>query len=447
MPKKKKTQRQWTSSLRDFAASGKETLGSGAAPNKHTSKQIRDAYEAIQKCPVQRGHTGNDGIASFFGASGTGGGACKCKWHDGTHGLLKQYFSQQAAATTPAPTALPPIVVPFLIPEKPDHFKSIENVIDKTKTYVAKPSKSKVVFDLTVFGHTDGSCPNCGGVPRPRNDLLKSVRTIHTLSQPRFVQGVGMGCTTCNRTWQSFKKGYVETLPKYKQKELDAIIVGNANGIDMELVVMLRSGSSALSIQRACFANLIRWHEQLRDGYLHRCQLQRALGMIVDPRPFPLAPDPSWAAKQEMLMRAFIRDYLSVRNGLNREMAALRSEHSIAIDHQAKVVKHAKGGNASQTFAAVSDTGLVLAYVAVPNEDMAWVDLLMKEIVERHGGILDPNNKHRLSEVGEMPPLVYVDKDCCNGREGGRTDGNKYFYGMLKLCWTPSTSSVVLGGR
>ena len=63
-----------------------------------------------------------------------------------------------------------------------------------------------------------------------------------------------------------------------------------------------------------------------------------------------------WVAKAAMLMKAYIRDYLSVRPELCREMASLRSVQSLAADHQAKVVKHAKGGDAEQTFAVVGDS-------------------------------------------------------------------------------------------
>lgn len=115
-------------------------------------------------------------------------------------------------------------------------------------------------------------------------------------------------------------------------------------------------------------------------------------------------------------------------------MASYKLEVCLAANHQAKVVRHAKGNAATQSFTVVAETGIVLAYLAVLNEDMMWVDKgSMVEIVERHGDKVDPNNPHRLLEQGSLPDRIYLDKDCCNGKEGGRTEQNKYFYGMVKV--------------
>ena len=434
MPKEAKTKRQWTADLRAFAASGKPSLGRGAAPNAHTDAAIKDGYDAIRRCPK---HTKSGGMASFLANGSAGGGGCNCKWHDGSHDLIQRFFPPQPNPPTrparPAPAPPAPLVeIPFMIPEVPKAKKSISDVSDKTHTYSVKPTGSRAVFDLTVFGHTDGKCPHCGGIPTTLSHLSAWVKIIHTIHLPRFVQGARMSCSRCNATWQTYEKGYVDTLPKSKQMELNAVIVGKSDGVDMSLVTMMRSGDNPANVERTCTANLHRWHNSLKDAYKRQCRSERALGRNVVEREFP-EMEMGWVAKAPLCMKAFIRDYLTVRPELNREMASLRSEQSLAIDHQAKVVKHAKGGDAEQTFAVVSDTGLVLGYYAVPGEDMKWVHHAMKEIVERHGGKLDPVNKHQLLERGELPEVIYVDKDCCNGKEGGRTEENSYFYGMLKL--------------
>lgn len=126
-------------------------------------------------------------------------------------------------------------------------------------------------------------------------------------------------------------------------------------------------------------------------------------------------------------MRAFIRDFLTSREGLKREMAALKSEHALAIDHQAKVVKRAKSDDAQQSCTISLDLGLVLGYYAVPTEDMHWMDTAMKEIVERHGAALDPDNTDQVLVRGDLPAAIFVDKDCCNGEEGGRDDSSLIF--------------------
>ena len=122
-------------------------------------------------------------------------------------------------------------------------------------------------------------------------------------------------------------------------------------------------------------------------------------------------------------------------------MASITSQFSLAIDHQAKVVGHAKGGKGSVSFTVVGDSGHILFYGVVPNDDLAWTDSAMREILKRHGAKIDPThsvdpkNPHKLKLVdrGRLPPVIYVDKDCCNGVEGGRTEDTKYFYGMEKL--------------
>ncbi|KAL7538191.1 hypothetical protein ACHAXR_008351 [Thalassiosira sp. AJA248-18] len=182
------------------------------------------------------------------------------------------------------------------------------------------------------------------------------------------------------------------------------------------------------------------WHDQLKDDFDHWREAAREaaslLGKTVVAEESPKIEDEDmkgWIAKKEVAMRAFIRDFLSVRDGLYCEMKSYWSEASLAIDHQAKAAKHAKGSDASQFFTVVADIGIVLGYYAVPNEDMEWVHEAMKEIVEQHGGKLDPDNHHRLLERGLLPSVVYLDKDCCNGKEGGGTEQNEYYYGMIKL--------------
>ena len=51
-----------------------------------------------------------------------------------------------------------------------------------------------------------------------------------------------------------------------------------------------------------------------------------------------LRPDDSYVTKLQIVIRAFLRDYISVRNALLREQASFKSQHTMAIDHQYKVV-------------------------------------------------------------------------------------------------------------
>lgn len=99
--------------------------------------------------------------------------------------------------------------------------------------------------------------------------------------------------------------------------------------------------------------------------------------------------DPSFVAKQDAVTNAFLRDYVTVRDGLLREMASLKSEKTMAMDHQHKVVRHAIGQKARYSFTIVGDGGIVLGYYAVPDDGEAWIKAAMLEMVARHGAVLD----------------------------------------------------------
>ncbi|KAL9189375.1 hypothetical protein ACHAXT_009050 [Thalassiosira profunda] len=103
-------------------------------------------------------------------------------------------------------------------------------------------------------------------------------------------------------------------------------------------------------------------------------------------------------------------------------MASILSVVALSIDHQRKVVKRAKGNDGTQSFAVVGDGNTVLAYVVVPDTNMTWAEQCMREILARHGATLAPDDCNRLVERGTLPPVVYVDCNCCNGKVGGRTD-------------------------
>lgn len=446
MPNTGKSPAEWTRALVEFADSKRKNRGQGGDPPKG---EFKDEYEKIKICPA---HSGNGAISSFVGGGRSRNNnedPCNCNWHNKTHQRIIQYIPTRVEPPTATATATPanepdPVDVPLLIPEQQKARESISDVRGKCEIIPGREKiidgvKCKVEFDLLLFGPVDGKCPHCGGTPKDNGRNI-SIKTIHTSCLPRFVQGMGLRCTStsCGKTWQSFEKGYVDTLPKQTRGKLNAIIVGKSDGIDMELVTSIRSGDSAANIQRNCVANLMRWHSEMKTCYRSRRRGKERLGVRVGPERFPKV-EYRWAAKQEQILRAFIRDYLSVKDSLYREMASLISTLALAIDHQAKVVKHAKGDDALQSFSVVSETGHVLGYYCVPNSDMKWVDIAMKEIVERHGGELekittaDGDDGYRVTEKGALPDVVYVDCDCCNGQQGGRTDDNKFFFGMIKI--------------
>ena len=185
-----------------------------------------------------------------------------------------------AAAPTetqqPAPPP-PPIDIPFNIPQKPDAITGIgskKNIED-----VVKVHKQEGRFDLLIFGPTYGKCPHCGGSNIESTNVNPCVKTIRTLAKPRFVQGMGMKCndTSCNgKRWQTFESTYVSTLPPRIQRELNAQVVGAADGICMEAVIQMRLGVTAAALEKTSRANLTIWHNyELRDKYKDRVKSVR----------------------------------------------------------------------------------------------------------------------------------------------------------------------------
>jgi hypothetical protein len=63
-------------------------------------------------------------------------------------------------------------------------------------------------------------------------------------------------CAACDFGFTSYNKDYVDTLPQGIRIELNAIVAGNSNGIDMSLVRMMRNDITPASIEGTCQANL-----------------------------------------------------------------------------------------------------------------------------------------------------------------------------------------------
>lgn len=446
---KAKGDRAWAVKLYGLTRPGGRTLlRRGEAP---PTGKWKTEYDKVKECPKQRDisrqrrHQQTTLNTYIAGAGGSGELVqCTCGWHDGAPNPspllhLVPPASTQATATAagpagpvspqpPPPQEQLPRRVDFGLLQRPSPRTSILDVRDKHCTY-QKDGR----YDLVVFGRTDGRCPVCGSSIDPSHHKLNSsLKIIHTKGHPRFAQGIGLKCfnRACRATFQSYEESYVQTLPKH-MRTLNAIIAGAADGVDMEIVVDLRIGHSAKSVEDASRANLMRYHNQRRAAYEQKCATLTSTNIAVEDRAFPSLDD-SLVCKASMATRAFLRDFATQRPWLYSEMASNKSEQAMACDHQAKVVRRSKDKEAQQSFTVVGDGGLVLVYIAVPDGNMKWVDTAMVELVKRHGATLDPSNRHRVTERGSLPFIIYVDTDCCNGHHGGRTDETKWFYGMIK---------------
>jgi hypothetical protein len=146
-------------------------------------------------------------------------------------------FLQQCPLLPPLPLQIIILhitTVNFAIPKKPLPRTTISDVRHKRTIF-----KSAGYYDLEVFGFVNGKCPHCHSTPSSKHKLNTKVKIIHTLGEPRFVQGIGMFCDRCNGAgWQSYEQTYVDTLAKQQKQKLNAVIVRSADGIDMDVVVL-----------------------------------------------------------------------------------------------------------------------------------------------------------------------------------------------------------------
>lgn len=416
-----KTPAQWRLDFIKLARSNKVNLR-GKAPNVNDTAN-HTTYTKIINCPLWKRDGVKSGTQLNLFNQPTTVASCNCDYGE-YHGVPAPEANAPAIAAPPQQQQSI-ITIPFNIPEKPDPIKRKSNIKDQIKVV-----ETKGKFDLLVFAPTWGRCIHCGSTNITDTNVNDKVKTIRTLGKPRFVQGMGMKCNRCNgKAWQTFESTYVSTLPPEDQHELNAQIVGASDGICMDAVVQMRVNVSASHLEKTSRVNLTRWHTSLKSDYKKKVKASRGMGNAVIEDGFPPMNE-SYVAKSASITNAFLRDYANHRDSLNREMASIQSEQSIAVDHQYKVVRKVKGKKATQSFCIMGDGGVVLGYYAVPDTHGDWLHDAFMEIVERHGAMLDDESKRCIVQ-GSLPPIIYVDTGCCGGK-AGRNDGNKWLYGMLK---------------
>ncbi len=105
------------------------------------------------------------------------------------------------------------------------------------------------------------------------------------------------------------------------------------------------------------------------------------------------------------LTAMFVKDYWENKPHIMRELRAVTSAHSLAVDHQRKVVKRTLGsgivGSGGQTFTICGDLGVICGVYVVPDTGLSWTKDAMEEVVDRH------------KTNGRVPPYLYVDCGCC----------------------------------
>jgi len=301
-----------------------------------------------------------------------------------------------------------PFNFPHIIP------KARENT-SEVKGIQHWPSKTANHFSLHTFCPYDGKCTKCGSSSMDGGSNKKTVRIILCNGLPRFIQSLSIHCRDCKETTMAYEHKYVATLDQGEKSKLDAIIVGNSHGIDMSLIRAIRNGSSADEVENTARANLYTLWSTSKKAYEKKC---RALHIVA--KEFPDFPE-EYVPKAAQLNKAFLSDFAIEEEWLKRELAALQTTTSLAIDHQVKLAKSVKAGDDKspcQTLSVVGDCGIVLAHVVVGSDSKQWSDPCIREVVARHGNA--------------PPKVLFVDKNCCNGKLGGRTDDTKMYCGMEK---------------
>ena len=272
------------------------------------------------------------------------------------------------------------------------------------------PSETNNHYGLDTFCYDDGRC-SCGSSNMMCHKNRKTIKVILCNGRPRFVQSISLKCQTCNKTTMAFDKSYIDTLSPEKKRQLNAIIVGRADGIDMGLIRSLRNGISAEEVEQTACANFYEEWSASKRQY----EASNSTGQDFPPFPKEYVP------KAAQLTNAFLRDAESERLWLKRELAALKSSTALSIDCQVKVVqrcvKKGDGMGSAQALSILGDTGILLSHVVVPSDKKEYRTQAMEEVVSRHD---------------ELPKFCYVDRDCCNGKPGGRTEETKMYHGMEK---------------
>ena len=108
------------------------------------------------------------------------------------------------------------------------------------------------------------------------------------------------------------------------------------------------------------------------------------------------------------LTTMFVKDYWENKSYIMHELQAIVSSHSLAVDHQCKVVKCILPGevmgSGGHTFTICGDFGVVCGVYVVPDTALSWMKNAMSEVIDHH------------KSIGvAVPQSLYMDCGCCGG--------------------------------
>ncbi|KAF4708292.1 hypothetical protein FOZ62_003690 [Perkinsus olseni] len=379
MPKVGKPDAEWHRAMQEFAQSRAKTMPRGCAPPKKS--KWYSVMVKIINCPFGTRHV----------LRPTEIRGCECGYH------------QPKAAASPVPQGseakCPTTLITTTIPKKPDSL--LVGDIRGKNGFAPQAANTLRVY---LYGPTIGQCTSCYARDMRVNAVSK-LKLIYTDSWPIFAQGLDLKCKKCGSHCTTFDGNYIKTLPRHMQN-MPFVAYGAAFGVGKSLILALRLGTAAKNLEEQVRANLTRDYTACKRNYEHDAARKVELKIASGYEPYGNFPE-EFVPKSPALLQALLSDYYQHRDSLRREQRALRSTNALGIDHQAKVVGRVKKdptGQAvgTQSFSIVGDLGLVLGYYVVPDTSGVWLEKAMTEVLDRHGET--------------VPPIVYVDCNCCNGK-------------------------------
>ena len=305
-------------------------------------------------------------------------------------------------------------------------------------------------LDLMVYCPLKGRCPHCNSALITANSVGKR-KLCYAVPWPKTIVGVDMRCGKCKKHFMTHDTTYVDTLPSEEQIKRD-FVTSKGNGSHISLLRLLQSGLTVAQVE--CYTeDEVRQHYlMLKSKYIELwdkvftkvfftaiaiimvfvssvviiclsihystsiflTQVEAMHGVSkvnVAPRdafpPFPSHYVPS----RSHITAMFVKDYWENKPHIIRELRAVLSNHTLAVDHQRKVVKRTLGGDmvghGGQTFTICGDFGLICGVYVVPDTFLYWTKKAMSEVIDRHESV-----------GAQVPRSLYMDCGCCSGKAG-----------------------------
>lgn len=190
---------------------------------------------------------------------------------------------------------------------------------------------------------------------------------------------------------KSLDARYVATLPRQDRLKMTFVQRGKSDGVDIDLIQMMRMGNHSTTIEALVRANIRRTYEQLRAEYTDRAKKAVQSWCYTSYKPFQPMPEDIYDVNYKMLTNAFTVDFEQHKEDLLRELQSVTATQAIASDHQRQVVKRcmkadnvAAAHGAMYSFVVCGDYGKILNYVLVPDVSEIWTRRALDEICRRH---------------------------------------------------------------